>query len=479
MFRSISVISTIAISLGLLGCTSAEQASDAAASTSEIQTAHLTKAPAGSASGLPNPGTDLIDLYTYFHMNPELSFKEINSSAIMANELESLGFAVTTGLGDAWTRAKSMRDYGTVREGVGGYGVVGVFENGDGPTVLIRADMDALPVAERTGVAHASQIVDETWTGVSNGVMHACGHDIHMTSWVGTARDLIAAKDQWSGTLIMIAQPAEELGNGAKAMIADGLFERFPQPDYNLALHVSAGAPSGQVAYSSGFALANVDSVDITVKGVGGHGAYPHTTKDPVLVGASIVTAVQSLVSRNVNPQTPAVVTVGSFQAGAKHNIISDEAKLLLTVRSYDDATRAMLLEGIERIAKAQAMAFGAPEPEIFIEPDYTPSTYNDPELAATAADAIGRVIGSENINRVDPVMGGEDFSQYGRTDAKIPSLIFWVGAVHPEKWDAAQGGELALPSLHSPFFAPDYEPTIETGVKSMTATALALFREG
>ena len=339
--------------------------------------------------------------------------------------------------------------------------------------------MDALPVAERPGVPHASQIVDETWTGVTNGVMHACGHDIHMQSWVGTARNLIAAKEDWSGTLIMIAQPAEALGNGAKAMIADGLFERFPQPDYNLALHISAGLPSGKVAYSSGYALANVDSVDITVKGVGGHGAYPHTTKDPVIVGASIVTAVQTLVSRNVNPQTPAVVTVGSFQAGAKHNIISDEAKLLLTVRSYDDATRSMLLEGIERIAKAQALAYGAPEPEVFIEPDYTPSTYNDPDLTAKAASAIAAAIGADNISEAPPVMGGEDFSQYSRTDAKIPSLIFWVGAVAPERWQASQNAELALPSLHSPFFSPDYVPTIETGVASMTATALTLFEQG
>lgn len=463
MFRSVPVISSIAIAAILGACAHAQDSSQKTEITADMPTA----------------GTNLIDLYTYFHANPELSFKEIRSSTIMANELESLGFEVTTGLGDAWTKAKSMRDNGVVRDGVGGYGVVGVYRNGDGPTVLIRADMDALPVAERTGVPHASRLIDETWTGVTNGVMHACGHDIHMTSWVGTARELIAAKDDWSGTLIMIAQPAEELGNGAQAMIADGLFERFPQPDYNLALHVSASVPSGQVAYSSGFALANVDSVDITVKGVGGHGAYPHTTKDPVVVGAAIVTAIQTLVSRNVNPQTPAVVTVGSFQAGAKHNIISDEAKLLLTVRSYDDETRAMLLEGIARIAKAQALAFGAPEPDIFIEPDYTPSTYNDPDLSAKAAAAIGAVIGAENISEVDPVMGGEDFSQYSRTDAKIPSMIFWVGAVEPDKWQAAQDSALGLPSLHSPFFAPDYEPTIETGVKSMTATALALFQDG
>ena len=482
MFRSVPIISSLAVAGCLVSCAPAQNAAPAAISedsTPTTETATLTQAPVEITADMPTAGTNLIDLYKYFHTHPELSFKEIKSSAILANELESLGFAVTTGLGDAWTRDKSMRDYGVVRDGVGGYGVVGVFENGDGPTVLIRADMDALPVAERTGVPHASQVIGETWTGVSNGVMHACGHDIHMTSWVGTARNLIAAKDDWSGTLIMIAQPAEELGNGAKAMIADGLFERFPQPDYNLALHVSAGIPSGTVAYSSGFALANVDSVDITVKGVGGHGAYPHTTKDPVVVGAAIVTAVQTLVSRNVNPQTPAVVTVGSFQAGAKHNIISDEAKLLLTVRSYDDETRAMLIEGIERIAKAQALAFGAPEPEIFVEPDYTPSTFNDPDLTATAAAAISAAIGAENVSQVEPVMGGEDFSQYGRTNAKIPSLIYWVGAIEPEQWQAAQDSALGLPSLHSPFFAPDYEPTIETGVSSMTATALALFEGG
>lgn len=476
MFRSVSVISAIVTATCLAACSPNTSSSEANKATTNADTATLTQGPIEISADMPTAGTNLTDLYQYFHMNPELSFKEVKSSTIMANELQALGFEVATGLGDTWTREKSLRDNGVVRDGVGGYGVVGVFENGDGPTVLIRADMDALPVSERTGSPFSSEIVGETWTGVSSGVMHACGHDVHMTSWIGTARELIAAKDDWSGTLIMIAQPAEELGNGAKAMIADGLFERFPQPDYNLALHVSASLPSGQIGYAPGYAMANVDSVDITVKGVGGHGAYPHATKDPVIVGAAIVTAVQTLVSRNVNPQTPAVVTVGSFQAGAKHNIISDEAKLLLTVRSYDDETRTLLLEGIERIAKAQAMAFDAPEPEIFIEPDYTPSIYNDPDLAATAASAIQAAIGAENVKQVSPVMGGEDFSQYGRTDAKIPSLLFWVGAVEPERWRAAQDATLALPSLHSPFFAPDFQPTIDTGVKSMTAAALRLF---
>ena len=297
-----------------------------------------------------------------------------------------------------------------------------------------------------------------------------------MTSWIGTARALAARKDQWSGTLVMIAQPAEEIGLGAQAMLADGLYSRFPQPDYNLALHVSAAAPAGTVVYTKGYAMANVDSVDITVKGVGGHGAYPHTTRDPILIGSHIVVALQSLVSRNTNPQDSAVITVGSFKAGAKHNIISDEATLLLTVRSYDDATRQMLLSGIERIAKAQAEAFGAPEPEITIEQDYTPSLFNNADLAATAMAAIADAIGEDNVKEVAPVMGGEDFSQFGRTDENIPGLLFWVGAVEPARYEAAKDSSLPLPSLHSPFFAPDYDPTIATGVEAMTAAALELF---
>lgn len=465
MTRLATLIAASALTASLAACV-------AVADTSDPARVEIT-------AGMPTAGTNLHDLYLYLHRNPELSFKERKTSAILANEMESLGFEVTRGVGQDWIAAKSTRDQGTIRDTVAGYGVVAVMRNGDGPTVLIRTDMDALPVGEQTHLPYASEVVDETWTGVTNGVMHACGHDIHMTSWVGTARELVANKDKWSGTLVMIAQPAEELGLGAVAMIEDGLFSRFPLPDYNLGLHVSAAAPAGTVAYSSGFALANVDSVDITVKGVGGHGAYPHTTKDPVVVAASIVMALQTLVSRNVDPQTPAVVTVGSFQAGAKHNIISDEAKLLLTVRSYDDATRTMLLEGIERIAKAQAAAFGAPEPSISIDNDYTPATYNDPDLTAKAVSAISGVIGEENVVSMTPVMGGEDFSQYGRTPEDVPGLIYWLGAVKADTWQQAQAGDVSLPSLHSPFFAPDYELTIATGVKTMSAAAISLFNEG
>ncbi|MCI4645120.1 MAG: amidohydrolase [Hyphomonadaceae bacterium] len=457
------MIRSLALALALstaAGCATAQPASP------------LQPPPEGPVGGA------LMDVYTWLHSNPELSFQEANSSAMLAAELDALNFEVTTRLGDAWVRAKAEDIQGQVIDEVGGYGVVGVLRNGDGPTVLIRADMDALPVYERTSLSFASEVVDTTWSGVENGVMHACGHDVHMTVWAGVARALAQRADEWSGTLVMILQPAEELGLGAQAMLADGLFERFPVPDYNLALHVSASQPAGKVAYSSGYALANVDSVDIHVKGVGGHGAYPHTTKDPVVVAAHIVTALQSLVSRNLDPQEPGVVTVGSIQAGAKHNIISDEAHLKLTVRSYSDETRALLLEGIQRIARGQAETFGAPEPEIIIESDYTPATYNDPALTETAMAAIGAAIGMENVVSVSPVMGGEDFSQYGRTGEKIPSLIFWLGAVAPETYASSQEGALALPSLHSPFFAPDAEPTIETGVKAMTAAALDLFQE-
>ena len=485
MFRYL-LLSTCLVALA--ACGGSEPKGDDAAQTgaksgpTELRPADETGTVATPASAstvaLRKADPALLEIYRNFHANPELSFKEAKSSAIIASELQSLGFTVTTGLGQAWVEQKAMSDIGEVKPGVGGYGVVGVLENGKGPTVLIRADMDALPVPEQTGRDFASKVVAETWTGVESGVMHACGHDIHMTSLIGTARRLVAEKKKWKGTLVMIAQPAEEIGLGARAMLEDGLYTRFPKPDYNLGLHVSASAPAGTIAYSKGFALANVDSVDIKVKGVGGHGAYPHTTKDPVLVAAHIVTALQSLVSRNTNPQDSAGVTVGSIKAGAKHNIISEEATLLITVRSYDDATRQMLLDGIERIAKGQAASFGAPEPEISIETDYTPATFNDPALTERAMKAISKELGAENVVSVPPVMGGEDFSQYGRTGEKIPGLIFWLGAVEPAKFEAAKAGGLPLPSLHSPYFAPDYDPTIATGVDAMTAAAIDLFKK-
>jgi len=397
-------------------------------------------------------------LYLHLHQNPELSFQETQTATLIAGELRELGFDVT--------------------EGVGQTGFFGVLENGVGPTVLIRTDLDALPVHEQTGLDYASTAMGVTRAGADSHVMHACGHDVHMTTFIGTARRLVAMKDEWSGTLVMIGQPAEELGLGAKAMLDDGLYSRIPTPDYNLALHVSASQPAGMVAYTPGWALANVDSVDIEIPGVGGHGAYPHTTKDPIVLSAYIVTALQTLVSRETSPVDSAVVTVGSIHGGAKHNIIPDSVHLQLTVRSYSDETRERLLSGIARIARAQAQAFGMPEelyPTVTVEDPYTPSTYNDPELSARVASAIGGQLGAEQVIQTDPVMGGEDFSQYGRTDENIPGVIFWLGAVEPGRYAAAQAAGESLPSLHSSLFAPAPEATITTGVEAMTSAALAL----
>lgn len=401
----------------------------------------------------------LENLYIHLHQNPELSYQEEETAKRMAEEIRALGYEVT--------------------ENVGGFGVVGVLENGDGPTVLLRADMDGLPVREQTGLPYASTKKGVTQVGEETFVMHACGHDIHMTSLVGAARRLAELKDQWRGTLVLIFQPAEERGGGALAMLEDGLFERFPKPDYNIALHDAASAPAGLVGYAKGYALANVDSVDITVHGIGGHGAYPHTTVDPVVLAAQIVVNLQTLVSRNISPLEPAVVTVGSFHSGSKHNIISDEAKLQLTVRSYTDEVRAKLLDGIKRIAENQGRAAGLPDdklPEVkVLEDEHTPSTYNDPDLADRVGQAFREAGVADQVVVTDPVMGGEDFSQYGRTEDKIPGLIFWIGAVDPAKYLASQETGESLPSLHSPFFAPVPEPTIKTGVRAMTIAALEL----
>ena len=403
----------------------------------------------------------LDNLYKHFHKNPELSFMEEKTAKRLAKEFKSLGFKVT--------------------EGVGKTGVVGVMKNGAGPVLMLRADMDGLPVKEDTGLPYMSKATGKNRYGDVQPIMHACGHDIHMTSLVGAARQLVAAKDQWSGTLVLVGQPAEEIGLGATAMLDDGLYTRFPTPDYNVALHDAANLPAGAIAYTSGYALANVDSVDIYVKGVGGHGAYPHTAKDPVVIASQIVLALQTLVSRETSPLDSAVVTVGAFNAGFKHNIISDEAHLQLTVRSYTDEVRQNLLDGIKRIAEAQAASAGL-EPDMYPKVEmkdvYTPSTYNDPELTARVAGVMTARFGEDRVIAADPVMGGEDFSQFGRTEEKIPGVIFWLGAVDKEKFAEAQEKGEALPSLHSPFWAPAPEPTLKTGVEAMTAIALDILKK-
>ena len=400
----------------------------------------------------------LESLYLHLHKNPELSFHEVKTSARMAAELRELGFTVT--------------------EKVGGHGVVGVIKNGNGPTVLLRTDMDALPVLEKTGKSYASvaTTIDELGNKVS--VMHACAHDVNMTVFIGAARRLTAMTDKWQGTLVMIAQPAEERGAGAKAMLEDGLFSRFPRPDYNLGLHVSSSHPAGKVIYTKGHAMAAVDSVDITVFGIGGHGAYPQRTKDPIVLSAQIINTLQTLVSRELKPIDAGVVTVGSIHGGAKHNIIPDKVEMQLTVRSYKDETRAKLLDGIKRIAKGQAIAMGLPDdklPKVEIKDESAPSVYNNPELAERIAKVLREKLEDGQVIPGEPVMGGEDFARYGRVEPKIPSLFLWIGGVDADKYATARETGENLPSLHSPFFAPDPEPTISTGVEVMTTSALEL----
>ncbi|MDT8280430.1 MAG: amidohydrolase [Erythrobacter sp.] len=400
----------------------------------------------------------LVELYQDLHANPELSFQEFETAKKLAARARVLGFEVT--------------------EGVGKTGVVAVMKNGDGPTVMLRADMDGLPVIEQTGLPYASTRRAVPATGIETGVMHACGHDTHMAAWIGTAQLLSERRDQWSGTLVMILQPAEEIGEGALAMIEDGLYTRFPKPDYVLAFHDAAQAPAGVIAYSKGFALANVDSVDVVVPGVGGHGAYPHTAKDPIVIAASIVSRLQTLVSRELNPLEPGVVTVGSFQAGSKHNIIPDEARLQITVRSYTDEARKQLLDGIARIARGEALAAGMPDdklPKVTVSDPYTPATYNNPEftdqvMAGLKTRFEGRVFEAPSV------MGGEDFSQFRRADPdNVQSLIFWVGGVRPGEWAKSERGEIELPSLHSPFWAPDAPVVIATATEALTVTTLDL----
>ncbi|MCP3928361.1 MAG: amidohydrolase [Bacteroidetes bacterium] len=403
----------------------------------------------------------LFDLYKYLHANPELSFYETNTSQRMAKEMRSLGFEVT--------------------EQFGGNGVVAVLKNGNGPTVLVRADMDALPVEEETGLPYASKVetVDEEGNTVS--VMHACGHDVHMSVWIGTARALAKLKSAWSGTIIFIGQPAEERSGGAKAMLKEGLFEKYPRPDYALALHVSPALEAGKVGYCPEYAMANVDMVTITVYGQGGHGAYPHTTKDPVVLAAKIVLDLQTIVSREISPLEPAVVTVGSIHGGAKGNVIPDEVKMELTLRSYSDEVRNAIIEKLKRTCAGTALSAGFPEdmlPKVEVRNEYTPSLYNDPALTERIAKAFKQAIGEKNVLQVPPVMAGEDFGRYGRVEPKVPICLYWLGTVDAKKVQAAQKGEISLPPLHSSKFAPEPEKSIKTGVLTMTGAVLDLLKK-
>lgn len=391
----------------------------------------------------------LIPLYEYLHRNPELSFQEQQTAAWLTEQLEDLDIEVT--------------------QNVGGHGVVGMLENGDGKLLMLRCDLDALPVREQTGLSYASTVEVENPTGSGMvGVMHACGHDIHMTNLVGVARYLASHRDAWSGRVMFIGQPAEERVGGARAMLKDGLYRRFGRPDFALALHVAPDLAAGKVGYRGGFALANVDSCDITVRGVGGHGAQPQSTVDPIVQAAQLVLALQTIVSREILPTEPAVVTVGSIHAGSKHNIISDECKLQLTIRSYSSDVRQQILDAIKRKAKGIAMAAGAPEPEITIS-EGTDAVFNNEDLVERLVPVFRDVLGESNVVRVPQTMGAEDFGMFARDG--VPIMMFRLGSISQERLE-----KLPRPlSLHSPLYYPDPRPTLVTGITAMSAAALEL----
>jgi len=398
-------------------------------------------------------------LYEMLHAHPELSEVELKTSALMAAELRMAGFEVT--------------------EKVGGNGLVGVLRNGPGPVLLYRTDMDALPVKEDTGLPYASTARCVDREGKEQPAMHACGHDLHMSVWVGAARSLAALRSQWSGTLVFIAEPSEEVGLGARELISAGLYTRFPKPDFALSLHDTATLPAGTVGTIEGFMMANVDTAEIRVRGLGGHGAYPHTTKDPVVLAARIIMALQTIPSRETRPIEPCVVTVGSIHGGTKSNIIPDEVVLQLTLRSYSEKVRLHTIEAIRRICRGEAIAAGLPDdrfPVVTVaDKEFTPALYNNPEFCRRVRASLESWIGADHTRTIEAEMGGEDFSEYGRTPEQVPITMFRLGVSDPAKYEESLRTGLPLPSPHSPRFAPVPEPSIRTGVTAVVGTALDL----
>jgi amidohydrolase len=412
----------------------------------------------------------LLGIYKDIHSHPELSGHEERTAALVAKELRAAGCQVTEHLGKYENSQLK------------GYGVVGVMKNGDGPTVLVRTDLDALPVKEETGLPYASKVIAKNDEGKDVHVMHACGHDAHVAAFIGTARALAKLKNQWHGTIVFVAQPAEETGNGARALLKDGLYEKFGKPNFALGFHDKADLETGQIGVTEGYTYANVDSVDITVRGVGGHGAYPHKTKDPIVLAAEIINALQTIASRENNPLDPIVITVGSIHGGTKHNIIPDEVKMQLTVRTYKSDVRERVLAAINQIAKGCATAAGLPPeraPIVTVRKDeFCPATYNNPELTKRLVAIWKASLGNENVKIVDPTMGGEDFSEYSLPDHSIPAVDFHIGAVEPAKIAEYKQSKKELPSLHSSKFAPVPEPTIRTGVIGMVTAVLELMKK-
>ena len=403
----------------------------------------------------------LADLFVYFHKNPELSFMEQKTAARIASELTAMGYDVTTGIAET--------------------GVVALMENGDGPLVMLRADMDGLPVEEKSGLSYASTATQVDWNGNEVPVMHACGHDVHVTSLVGTARIMATHRDEWSGTLMLIGQPAEERVAGAKKMMEAGVWEQFGKPDYALAFHVASGVPAGQLVADPDSPYSGADTVDVLIKGVGAHGASPHRGVDPVLLGSQIVTALQTVVSRTLPPRRPGVITVGSFHSGTKHNIISDAAKLQLTVRSESREDRQLLLDGIRRVAENMGRVAGLPDdmlPEVIVyEDESVPATLNDTELTESIRDVWTERFGGKVFFEEPRLgMGAEDFPFF-TTEPYIPSVYFAVGGTPPEAFEReAKGGE-PVPSHHSPLFKVEPEPSVKLGVEASVAALMHLLQ--
>ncbi len=401
----------------------------------------------------------LKNLYLDIHQNPEISLMEKETSIKLADELKKIGFEVT--------------------ENFGGYGVVGVYKNGNGPTILYRTDMDALPMEEKTELPYASKVITKNFDGNDVGTMHSCGHDMHMTVWTGTARALVERKDDWNGTIIMIGQPAEEIGAGAAMMLKEGLFEKFPVPNYGIALHSSPTIPSGKVGFGKGYIMANTESVDIKVYGQGAHGASPHMSIDPIVTASVIIMELQTIVSRNINPLDDAVITVGSIKGGTKHNIIPDEVDLQLTIRTYKEEVRNLIHKRIKEICNGVASSMGLEKsrwPKVVIPDTFTPANYNDEKLVDIMKKVSISAIGDENVVVSEPQMVGEDFARYGNTDHDIPTVMYWLGTVPKERIEKYNLGEYALPALHSPFYYPEIENSIRTGVLVSTESLIELF---
>lgn len=394
-------------------------------------------------------------LYLDLHQHPELSLHETETAAKIADRLKALGYEVTTG--------------------VGGTGVVAVLKNGPGPVVMLRTELDALPIHEQTGLSYASSVVTKDSSGAPIPVMHACGHDLHMAALSGTAEWMASHRQQWKGTLIVIGQPAEELGAGAKAMLQDGLFTRFPKPEIALAVHDTDGLPAGTVGYTPGYQLTGSDSVNITVYGRGGHGSRPHVTIDPIVIASRMVLAFQTIVSREITPGDHAVVTVGAFQAGTKNNIIPDEAKLQLTVREYKPEVREKLLAAIRRIAKYEALAGGAVREPLVEVTESTPATYNDPDLTNRLAATLTSSLGKDRVKQLPPDFPSEDFSYF--VNAGVKGVMLRIGAVEPATFAAAQKSGEILPGLHTARFAPDLKPSLQTAIETEVIALLDLMK--